>query len=47
MKQTVSINCNKHETDSFNNRMKQTDIAINVKQTDSINRNKHETDSFN
>ena len=40
MKQTVSINRNKHE-----NRQIQL-IAINVKQTDSINRNKHEIDRF-
>ena len=53
MKQTESINRNKHETDfqliAIN--MKQTVsiqlIAINMKQTDSINRNKHETDRFN
>ena len=42
MKQTDSINRNKHEID----RQIQL-IAINVKQTDSINRNKHEIDRFN
>ena len=59
MKQTVSINRNKHEyrqiainmkqADSINNETCKTDqlIAINMKQTVSINRNKHETDSFN
>ena len=41
MKQTDSINRNKHEIDRFQL------IAINMKQTDSINRNKHETDRFN
>ena len=41
MKQTDSINRNKHETDRFQL------IAINMKQTDSINRNKHEIDRFN
>ena len=50
MKQTDSINRNKHETDNSSqlteNRKIQL-IAINMKQTDSINRNKHETDSFN
>ena len=40
MKQTESINRNKHET-QFEL------IAINMKQIVSINRNKHETDSFN
>ena len=35
MKQTDSINRNKHEIDRF---------AINMKQTDSINRNKREID---
>ena len=33
MKQTVSINRNKHEID-------RSKVAINMKQTDSINRNK-------
>ena len=58
MKQTDSINRNKHETDRFQLiAMKQTNsinrnrqiqlIAINMKQTDSINRNKHEIDRFN
>ena len=41
MKQTDSINRNKHETDRFQL------IAIIMKQTDSINRNKHEIDRFN
>ena len=41
MKQTDSINRNKHETDRFQL------IAINMKQTVSINRNKHEIDRFN
>ena len=41
MKQTDSINRNKHETGQ--NQL----IAIKMKQADSINRNKHETDSFN
>ena len=41
MKQTDSINRNKHEIDRFQL------IAINMKQTDSINRNKHEIDRFN
>ena len=38
MKQTDSINRNKHETGQIQL------IAINMKQTDSINRNKHETE---
>ena len=51
MKQTDSINRNKHEIDRFNfainmNRQIQL-IAINRKQTDSINRNNHEIDRFN
>ena len=48
MKQTVSINRNKHEIEQLIaiNRQIQL-IAINMKQTDSINRNQHETDRFN
>ena len=41
MKQTESINRNKHENRQFQL------IAINMKQTDSINRNKHEIDRIN
>ena len=41
MKQIVSINRNKHETDRVEL------IAINMKQTVSINRNKHELGRFN
>ena len=40
MKQTVSINRNKHE---IQNQL----IAIIMKSADSINRNKHEIDRFN
>ena len=46
MKQTVSINRNKHEIDRSNFAINEL-IAINMKQTDSINRNKHEIDRFN
>ena len=41
MKQTVSINRSKHDTDKIQL------IAINMKQTVSINRNKHELGRFN
>ena len=48
MKQTDSINRNKHETDRFRIENRQIQlIAIIMKQTDSINRNKHEIDRFN
>ena len=40
MKQTVSINRNKHEIDRIAINRKFQLIAINMKQTDSINRNK-------
>ena len=43
MKQTDSINRNKHDNRQFNRQL----IAINMKQTESINRNKHETGRFN
>ena len=47
MKQTDSINRNKHEKQIQLIAINVQLIAINMKQTDSINRNKQKTDRFN